>query len=305
MKQNSLLPAYLALAVVCLVWGTTYFAIRVGVEHFPPFLFSGIRQVIAGGIMLLVLKISGKLQVHRSDIINQSVLGLLMVALGNGVIGWSERFISSGLAALICSLIPVFVVVISFVLGFDRQKQHILIIVGLLLGCMGIALIFRDNLADLTNKEYFTGMLVAFGACLAWAYGSVISKYRLKASNNIFQSAALQLFTGGLALFVLSALLDDYSELQYITPDSIWALVYLIVVGSLIAYTAFVYALKHLPIGISSLYAYINPLIALVLGAALLNEKMTAYTFFALLTTLAGVYCINRGYQLMARAKKQ
>lgn len=305
MKQNSLLPAYLALAVVCLVWGTTYFAIRVGVEHFPPFLFSGIRQVIAGGIMLLVLKISGKLQVHRSDIINQSVLGLLMVALGNGVIGWSERFISSGLAALICSLIPVFVVVISFVLGFDRQKQHILIIVGLLLGCMGIALIFRDNLADLTNKEYFTGMLVAFGACLAWAYGSVISKYRLKASSNIFQSAALQLFTGGLVLFVLSALLDDYSELQYITPDSIWALVYLIVVGSLIAYTAFVYALKHLPIGISSLYAYINPLIALVLGAALLNEKMTAYTFFALLTTLAGVYCINRGYQLMARAKKQ
>ena len=305
MKQNSLLPAYLALAVVCLVWGTTYFAIRVGVEHFPPFLFSGIRQIIAGGIMLLVLKISGKLQVHRSDIINQSVLGLLMVALGNGVIGWSERFISSGLAALICSLIPVFVVVISFVLGFDRQKQHILIIVGLLLGCMGIALIFRDNLADLTNKEYFTGMLVAFGACLAWAYGSVISKYRLKASSNIFQSAALQLFTGGLVLFVLSALLDDYSELQYITPDSIWALVYLIVVGSLIAYTAFVYALKHLPIGISSLYAYINPLIALVLGAALLNEKMTAYTFFALLTTLAGVYCINRGYQLMARAKKQ
>lgn len=305
MKQNSLLPAYLALAVVCLVWGTTYFAIRVGVEHFPPFLFSGIRQVIAGGIMLLVLKISGKLQVHRSDIINQSVLGLLMVALGNGVIGWSERFISSGLAALICSLIPVFVVVISFVLGFDRQKQHILIIIGLLLGCMGIALIFRDNLADLTNKEYFTGMLVAFGACLAWAYGSVISKYRLKASSNIFQSAALQLLTGGLVLFVLSALLDDYSELQYITPDSIWALVYLIVVGSLIAYTAFVYALKHLPIGISSLYAYINPLIALVLGAALLNEKMTAYTFFALLTTLAGVYCINRGYQLMARAKKQ
>lgn len=305
MKQNSLLPAYLALAVVCLVWGTTYFAIRVGVEHFPPFLFSGIRQVIAGGIMLLVLKISGKLQLHRSDIINQSVLGLLMVALGNGVIGWSERFISSGLAALICSLIPVFVVVISFVLGFDRQKQHILIIVGLLLGCMGIALIFRDNLADLTNKEYFTGMLMAFGACLAWAYGSVISKYRLKASSNIFQSAALQLFTGGLVLFVLSALLDDYSELQYITPDSIWALVYLIVVGSLIAYTAFVYALKHLPIGISSLYAYINPLIALVLGAALLNEKMTAYTFFALLTTLAGVYCINRGYQLMARAKKQ
>lgn len=305
MKQNSLLPAYLALAVVCLVWGTTYFAIRVGVEHFPPFLFSGIRQVIAGGIMLLVLKISGNLQVHRSDIINQSVLGLLMVALGNGVIGWSERFISSGLAALICSLIPVFVVVISFVLGFDRQKQHMLIIIGLLLGCMGIALIFRDNLADLTNKEYFTGMLVAFGACLVWAYGSVISKYRLKASSNIFQSAALQLFTGGLALFVLSALLDDYSELQYITPDSIWALVYLIVVGSLIAYTAFVYALKHLPIGISSLYAYINPLIALVLGAVLLNEKMTAYTFFALLTTLAGVYCINRGYQLMARAKKQ
>ena len=112
--MNKNLLAYLSLIIVCLVWGSTYFAIRIGVATFPPFLFSAIRQIMAGGIMLVALKIIGKLQLRRSDLLNQSITGILMVTLGNGVIGWCERYITSGLAALILSLIPVFVVVISY-----------------------------------------------------------------------------------------------------------------------------------------------------------------------------------------------
>tara|TARA_B100000678_G_scaffold225605_1_gene193358 strand:- start:20 stop:922 length:903 start_codon:yes stop_codon:yes gene_type:complete len=298
--MNKNLLAYLSLIIVCLVWGSTYFAIRIGVATFPPFLFSAIRQIMAGGIMLVALKIIGKLQLRRSDLLNQSITGILMVTLGNGVIGWCERYITSGLAALILSLIPVFVVVISYLFGFDRRRPHILILFGLILGCLGIILIFRDNLKDIANPEYFLGMLIAFGACLAWASGSVFSKFKILNHKNVFQNAALQLLTGGIALVLFSLFLDDYTELKVISGKSIWALAYLIVFGSIIAYSSFVYALKNLPIGVSSLYAYINPFIAIMLGYFFLNEPLTDITLLALTATLSGVYCINRGYRKMA-----
>lgn len=298
--MNKNLLAYLSLIIVCLVWGSTYFAIRIGVATFPPFLFSAIRQIMAGGIMLVALKIIGKLQLRRSDLLNQSITGILMVTLGNGVIGWCERYITSGLAALILSLIPVFVVVISYLFGFDRRKPHILILFGLILGCLGIILIFRDNLKDIANPEYFLGMLIAFGACLAWASGSVFSKFKILNHKNVFQNAALQLLTGGITLVLFSLFLDDYTELKVISGKSIWALAYLVVFGSIIAYSSFVYALKNLPIGVSSLYAYINPFIAIMLGYFFLNEPLTDITLLALTATLSGVYCINRGYRKMA-----
>lgn len=300
MDSNNNILAYAALFLVCLVWGTTYFAIRIGVETFPPFLFSAIRQVFAGAFLLLGLKLSGNLYITKSDMFYQSVPGVLMVTLGNGVVGWCERSISSGLAALILSLIPVFVVVISYLLGFERRKPHLLIVAGLILGCLGIMLIFRDNLKDLANSDYFTRMLIAFAACLAWASGSVYAKYKIPESKNVLQNAALQLFSGGIALLVFSAFLDDYSELKTVTSSSVWALGYLIVFGSIMAYSAFVYALKQLPIGVASLYAYINPFIAIVLGVLFLNEKLTGITVLALVAALSGVYCVNRGYQKVA-----
>lgn len=299
MSESRSLWAYAALAVVCLLWGTTYFALRIGVETFPPFLFSGIRQVVAGGVLLLGLWLTGSLRVRRADIVHQSVPGILMLALGNGVVGWCERYISSGLAALILSLIPVFVVVLNYASGLDRRRPHRLIIAGLFLGCLGIALIFRDNLKDLARPEYLTGMLITFAACLAWAAGSVYAKHKTTGSSHVLQNAALQLFFGGLALLPLSFFLDDYSELKTVTAPSIWALVYLIVFGSVIGYSCFVYALKHLPIGVSSLYAYINPFIAILLGFFFLQEPLTGLTFVALAAALSGVYCINRGYGKM------
>lgn len=292
--------AIIALCIVCLVWGTTYFAIRIGVETFPPFLFSAIRQLIAGGIILLVLKWRLRLSICKADFMSQSVPGVLMVTLGNGIVCWCERYISSGLAALILSLIPIFVVIISYVSGVDTRKPHKLILSGLALGCLGIVFIFRDNLKDLTNAQYLMGMLIAFGACIAWASGSVYAKYKSTEGKHILQNAALQLFSGGIALFILSIFLDDYAELKTITPVSIWSLVYLIVFGSILAYSCFIYTLKHLPIGISSLYAYINPFIAIVLGFLFLQERLTGITLLALLTTLTGVYCIHKGYQKMA-----
>lgn len=298
-SETQNLWAYAALAVVCLLWGTTYFALRIGVETFPPFLFSGIRQVAAGGSLLLGLGLAGKLKITRTDVLHQAIPGILMLALGNGVVGWCERYIPSGLAALILSLIPVFVVLINYASGLDRRRPHRLIMTGLFLGCVGIVLIFRDNLRDLARPEYLSGMLITFFSCLIWAAGSVYTKHKTSGSSNVLQNAALQLFFGGLALLLLSLFLDDYRELKTVTAPSIWALVYLIVFGSVVGYSCFVYALKHLPIGVSSLYAYINPFIAILLGYFFLQEPLTGMTFLALAAALSGVYCINKGYGKM------
>src|SRR5690606_7376267 len=146
--DRKLMNAYLALAVVCIVWGTTYFAMRIGVETFPAFLFSGIRQVTAGLLMVLILWLLGqKITISRRDITRQFVAGTLMIALGNGVVGWAERYIPSGLAALIVSVMPVYVVLIGYLSGADRKAVNTHLVIGLLLGCTGVALIFRDNLA--------------------------------------------------------------------------------------------------------------------------------------------------------------
>jgi drug/metabolite transporter (DMT)-like permease len=299
MSSHKKLPAYVALSIVCIIWGTAYFAIRIGVETFPPFLFSAIRQVVAGGALLAGLALTGNLRLAKRDIWHQFVPGVLMLAFGNGVIGWCERYISSGLAALVMSLIPVFVVAINYLSGFDKRKPHGLLVLGLLLGCLGIVLIFSDNLKDFTNPAYFRGLLIAFGASLAVALGAVYAKYKASDSRNVLQNAALQLFSAGIALFVFSVFLDDYSKLKSISASSIGALVYLIVFGSIVAYSCFVYVLKQLPIGVASLYAYINPFIAIVLGFFFLNEPLTGITLFALTAVLSGVYCINKGYLKM------
>lgn len=295
--DKTLLKAYLALAVVSVVWGTTYYALRIGVITFPPFLFSGIRQAAAGGILLLWLQTSGKLKgISKKDVLYQAIPGILMIAMGNGVIGWSERYIPSGLAALITSILPVYIVGINYISGADKKVPNAGIITGLLLGCLGIFLIFKDNVKDLANPEYFLGMIVAFAACLAWASGSVYAKHK-PTKTSVLTNAAIQMMSGGVVLLGMSLFLDDFSELQSVTPESIWALLYLIVFGSLLAYTCFVYALEKLPIGVASLYAYINPFIALLLGYFLLGEQLTWITGLALVAALSGVYAINRGYQ--------
>lgn len=305
MNKSPLFLGYIALALVSVLWGTTYFALRIGVETFPAYLFSGIRQFLAGVILFLILFIWKKWpRTTWNDIKTQSVPGLLMIALGNGIIGWSERYIPSGLAAMIVSILPVYVVLINMVSGIEKVRPNLKIIIGLLLGCAGIVLIFRDNLKDIMNPEYLVGMLSCFGACLMWAFGSIYAKNKSHTKDKPLFNASLQMITGGLSLLVMSLFLDDYSELQTIQPDAIYAMIYLIIFGSLIAYSAFVYSLQALPVEVAALYAYFNPFIALVLGFYFLDEPLTWMALLALVFVLSGVYFINAGVKNKFVSKK-
>jgi len=295
--EHNLTKAYLALAVVCVVWGTTYFALRIGVETFPPMLFSSIRQLTAGLAIFGILRLARKqASLPGKQALEQMFAGFLMLSLGNGVIGWSERYIPSGLAALITSIMPVYIVAINYVSGADRRPPNRFVLTGLFLGCVGIALMFRDNIMDIARPDYLAGVIVAFLAALSWAGGSVYIKQRASTAPAM-TNAAYQLTGGGIGLVAMSLIFDNYGELKAVSAESIYALLYLTIFGSLLSYSCFLYALEKLPVGLASIYAYINPFIALLLGFFLLNEKLTWVTGFALGAALTGVYFVNRGYR--------
>jgi len=294
--MKPLAKAYIALAFVCFVWGTTYLALRVGVTHVPAFLFSAIRQTLAGILLvgIAVFWAKEKLSFEKGAW-RYAIPGILMISLGNGLVGWAQQYIPSGLAALICSIMPVWVVLIN--LSASREdRPNWKIALGIALGCAGMAIVFRDNVADLTNRDYVFGIVLTFVATLSWALGSIYAKQR-PGNSGLLANAGLQLFFGGLGLFAFSFIFDDYTRWHGLVDEALWALVYLVVFGSIGAFAAFSYALSKLPVGLVSIYAYVNPLVAVFLGWLILSEKFNPAIVGALVLTIGGVFIVNKGYR--------
>jgi drug/metabolite transporter (DMT)-like permease len=288
---------YLSFAFISLIWGTTYLVTHIGVKHFPAILFTGIRNFSAGIILLIALLLfKVEYKWTWSNIYPQIIAGVLIIALGNGMVSWALHFIPSGLSALICTLIPINIIVISLVAEKFQQINR-LIILGLVFGLAGMAFIFKDNITDIAKPEYLLGILITLAATISWSIGSVYSKKKSD-TGNPFYKAALQLIFGGLVLLMVSPLAEDWSNLPVPDNATLMALLYLIIVGSTAAFAAYQYALAVLPAGVVSVYAYINPLVALFLGYWLLNERLTWYTFIAFVLTVTGIYFINRGYKI-------
>ncbi len=284
-----------ALAVVCILWGTTYFAIKIGVKSFPPLLFSGIRQIVAAILLLVIIVVAGKkFDWSFKNLIKQSVIGFLLICMGNGLVGWAEVYIPSGLAALIASLIPLNIVIINLISG-NSKGVNINIITGLVLGLFGMLFIFKDNLKDLGNAGYYLGLMMALTASVSWSIGTVLVKKFNSKNITPYHNTALQFLCGGIIMTVAGFIIEDSNKIQYVDMNGWYALGYLIIFGSIIALLCYQYAIKVLPISTVAVYAYINPLIAIILGCTFLNEKFTWYTAIAFALTITGIYLVNNG----------
>jgi len=299
MPENKF-KGYAAWISVCIVWGTTYLAIRIGVAHIPPMLFAGIRWIVAGIIFVSVLRLSNKKFPKLSDLKHIAVMGLLMLGFGNGLVVTGEQYISSGLAALLITTVPFWIV------GFDSiaSKKSVLnkfIALGLLLGLLGVTAIFGDNWRDLLNKDYFIGVLSILGAVVAWSLGSVYSKHK-KISIHPLMSAAVQMLVAGIAQTLLGILLGELSEVKF-SQEGILSLSYLIIFGSILGYGSYIYAIEHLPLSLVSTYAYINPIIAVLLGWLVLDEKLNLYMILAALLIIAGVMLVKKGSEINISTK--
>ena len=296
MNNQKNLLAYFALGAVCVIWGTTYLALRIGVTQFPPFLFSMIRFLSAGPILVVFMLTAGKASwPDKKTLFNQAICGLLMITMGISVVGWSEMYISSSVAAVICSVMPIWTILINLVVSKD-ERPNWLIALGAVTGLSGIVMIFGEHLAEFSDSNYRTGIVLIFMANLSWAIGSIWIKKK-NHNSNPFLNAGLQMLFGGLFLIPFSLFLDDYSSIHW-SGEVISSLIYMILVGSVAAYACYSYAIKKLPMTIVSLYAYVNPIVAVILGWLILEEKLNTRIGIAILVTIAGIYFVNRGYQL-------
>lgn len=295
MSRSPSLP-YFALAAVCIIWGTTYLALRIAVLHFPPFLFTAIRQMTAGLLLLLIMSAVAKAAFPPlAQLWRQAIGGFFMITLGNGLVAWAEMHIPSGVAAIICSLMPVLVIIMNVMIHKD-ERPTFPIVAGVILGLLGIVIIFSEHLTAFSKTEYILGIASTFAAVVAWAGGSIWIKKKHTESNP-FVNAGLQMFFGGLLCLPLSLAFDNTANITW-SGEVVWSLAYLIIFGSLVAYASYAYALRKLPMTIVSLYAYINPLVAIVLGWLVLDETLNARVWLAIALTITGIYIVNKGYQL-------
>ena len=288
--------AYGALAIVCLIWGTTFLATRIGIHSIPSFMFAAIRHIVAGSIFCAVFYLRNKYIPKWDDMKMQVLAGLFMIVFANGVVAYAVKYVGSGLATLICSMMPIWVILINLV-SHAKEKVNWQVVTGSILGFIGLAIVFSDHLAELKDPHYLWGIIIIVMASFCWSMGTIISKNNYSERMNPFVASGIQILSGGLVLAFISPFIDDYSVIKF-DFRGISALIYLIIFGSLLAYGCFSYALSKLPTTIVALYAYINPIVALVLGWIILNEKLNGAIGFAAIIIIMGVYLVNRGNKL-------
>lgn len=263
--------AYLAWIVVCLIWGTTYLGIRIALETIPPALVGGIRFTLAGLILAIVLHLRGERLPPKAYWGGLAVVAALMIAVGNGGVIWAEQWVPSGFAALLVASSPFWMAGIEALLP-GGERLTLRMVGGLLIGFAGIILLVWPDLTvgGAHGRQFAMGVVALQIACLGWSLGSSYSR-RHGRGENALGAAALQMIFGGVIMLVVATVLGEWRGLV-LTPRTFAAELYLLLIGSLVGYPAYVYALKHLPVSTVSLYAYINPVIAVVLGTILLDE---------------------------------
>ncbi len=284
--------AYLALASIYIVWGTTYLAIRIGVESLPPVLFTGLRWLAAGPIMLLLLLLKKYKLPNKNDIIHLGISGLLLLGGGNGLVVFAEQSVPSGLTALLITTVPFWVVGIEAILP-QGKRINLTVTAGLILGLLGVSLIFGGDLKSLFDSSHIAGVIGLMFAVFFWSVGTLYSKYK-KVTVQPLMGAATQMIIAGIVITTLGLFLGEGSQFHF-TTNSFYAYLYLVFFGSLLGYGSYVYAIAHLPISLVATYAYVNPIIALFLGWLILGEQISIWIVIAAVIILAGVTLVKRG----------
>ena len=281
--------AILSYLTVCIVWGSTYLAIRVGVTDMPFLVFAGVRFFTAGSIILFASKIVGwKFPDQLDDYKTIAFAGIMLLFVSNGLVCWAEQWIDSGLTALLLAATPLFMALIEVIVPRDQRIGR-LGWVGLVIGFLGVVYLFSPHLS--LEGQTLPAMLAVLGASLNWAIASIYLKRRI-VSGSMMPNVGIQMFAAGV-LFLLAAALFGGISLEEASTDGIAALLYLIFIGSILAYTAFNYMLKALPAAKAGTYAYVNPVVAVILGYLILNEVVTTQTIIAALIILGGVVLVQ------------
>ena len=288
--------AIFAWLAVCLIWGTTYLAIRISLESMPPMLMGGLRWTIAGGALAVYMAARGEGMPGRDALKGALILGFLMLVLGNGGVVWAEQYVPSGLAAVVVAASPFWMAgVEAFQPDGERLTKRTT--AGFVLGFAGIVLLIWPELihGGVGGRNFLLGMAALQLACLGWSIGSSYSKRHAR-SVNVFSATAAQMLAGGAMMLAIGTVRGEWAALGF-TARSTAAFAYLSTIGAIGGFVAYTYALRHLPVSLVSLYAYINPIIAVALGVAILGEPLTLRMALAAAFVLGGVAIVRSADQ--------
>jgi drug/metabolite transporter (DMT)-like permease len=277
--------ALAAWLIVCVVWGSTYLAIRIGVAHLPPFLFAGVRFLIAGVLLAAGARLAGhRFPRARADWRRNAGVGLLLLGVGNIAVVWAEQFTASGLASVFVVTATTWTAAFDVLIPGGTTRCTPRLVSGLLLGLVGCVLLVGITPAELAAADWRGPAALTVG-CIAWSLGSVWSK-REPTEASPYAASAVQMLAAGTVLTLVGTLRGEWSRFVLDGP-AIGALVYLIIFGSLVAFTAYMYALQHASATIVGTYAYVNPVVAVLLGRAFAGEAVTTRMLLGM-TVIAG-----------------
>ncbi|MBC7937060.1 MAG: EamA family transporter [Rhizobacter sp.] len=283
---------YLALIVTCIVWGTTWVVSKMGVHEIPALQMAYIRQFIAGVAFVGFFLVYKKFPLPTAKQFQWlTVMAILMFVFANGLSTWSLKWIPSGLSALIGALYPLSVVIIER-LFFRSQKLTRLTYIGLFLGFTGVLIVFYENAFAGIDMSMFIGLALSMFAMLSWSVGTIFLA-RNKAKMNPYYGTGWQMLISSAILLVWAESAQPTVALTDISFKVWMVILYLVIFGSIIAFIAFIYSMKKLQPAVASLYAYVNPMVAMVLGALVINEKLTINILWGSIVTLVGVYLVN------------
>lgn len=290
MNRQEAIKAYAAWGAVCLFWGTTYLAIRIGVQRLPPALFAGVRFVIAGVIFLTYLRLRGHPLPKPGEWVHLAVVGITLLVMANGLVVWAEQWVPSGLTAVIIATVPFWAAGLEAILP-SGERLSLRKVLGIAIGFAGVIILFAPDLGGSFDRAYLKGVVVLIFVPFFWSLGSIYSK-RHPLQSSAMVAAGTETLIAGIVLTVIGTALGEWKEFT-LDWEGTASMVYLIVFGSIVGYSSFIYALSKLPVTTVSMYAYINPVIAVILGWLVLGERLDWSVATATTVVLLGVALVR------------
>jgi drug/metabolite transporter (DMT)-like permease len=286
----------LAFAAVYVIWGTTYLAIRIGIESMPPFIMASLRYLLAAIILLLFIRFNGETVIDKTAVSNL-LLGAFMLTFGQGTIFWAEKYVPSGLTAVLISTAPIWYIVADRKHWSDYFNSK-LTLFSILLGLAGVWLLFKDQVIPGnggTNHMTLIATLIIIVSCFCWVMASLYYKYN-HTPGSLYKNVGWQMVGGAAACMFVGSAMGEWSQFAFsaVTMRSWGALLYLAIAGSIVAFTAMFWLLERRPAAIVGTYAYVNPIIAVLLGCLLANELITVIQIVGMVIILVAAYLANR-----------
>jgi drug/metabolite transporter (DMT)-like permease len=292
---SSRTSALVAVGLVSILWGTTWMASKVGVQYIPALQLSGLRHLIGGGMYVLFFLLFKRMVPKKNQWFRLIWMSVLMFVLSNGLSVLSIVYMPSGLGAVVGALSPIWVVVFTFVF-FKKTRFKPQTIIGIILGFAGVVVTFFEFYQKIIDTDLWLGIVFGAISSITWAIATLLT---VKQSEQIdpYFSLGWQMFISGILLNTVSYASGRFVSYDIVPANAWLSIAYLIVIGSVLAFGAYIYALKRLPATLVSIHSYINPIVAILLGDLLMHEKLTIYIISGTLVTLVGVYLVNNSFK--------